>query len=293
MGANTTTTEETLLVPVANEETATRLMDTATDIATERSLRILVIYVVAVPDQLPLDAGDRLLEDDDEQMLADAAATAAEHDIPVDQRVRFARSVTSGILGAIEKEPVELTLLGWRGRPPRQNVILGSYIDTVLRKATCDVLVKRIQTPQPTVDSILMPVAGGPHDGLALEMAAAIASKHDATVHLLHVRAETEPERSETAARELLRDAAREFESGTDLHRTVVVDDHVAGAITDRTVDHDITLLGVSRGGVIQRAVLGTISEAVGRHASGTVFLAKRYDPVPSRLQRLIRRPFR
>ncbi|ELZ00706.1 UspA domain-containing protein [Natrialba chahannaoensis JCM 10990] len=204
MESRTSAPDETLLLPVANEETVERLLETAIDIAAERSLRLLVIHVVAVPDQLPLDAGHRLLDDSDEQLLADAAAIASEHGVPVDQRVRFARSVTSGILGAIEKENVELTLLGWRGRPPRQNVILGSYIDVVLRKATCDVLVKRIQTPQPDIDSILVPIAGGPHEGLALEAASALASQHDAVVHLLHVRSETDPERSDGDANTLL-----------------------------------------------------------------------------------------
>ncbi|OIB56084.1 universal stress protein [Natrialba sp. SSL1] len=282
--------DKTLLLPVANEETADRLLETAIDIAIERSLRLLVIHVVAVPDQLPLDAGYRLLDDSDEQLLADAAATATEHGVPTDKRVRFARSVTSGILGAIEKENVELTLLGWRGRPPRQNVVLGSYIDVVLRKATCDVLVKRIQTPQPDIDSILVPIAGGPHEGLALETASALATQHDAVVHLLHVRSETDPAQREGEANALLLNASDEFDSETEIRREVAVDDHVAGAITDRTTAHDVTILGVSRGGFVRRTLLGTISEAVGRNASGTVFLAKRYDPVPSRIRRLVRR---
>lgn len=289
MTTASTATDGTLLVPIATSETADRLMDTATDIATDRSLQLLVIHVVAVPDQLPLDAGHRLLDDEDEQVLADAAAMAADHGVPAERRVRLARSVTSGILGAIEKYDVETTLLGWRGRPPRRQVVLGSYIDAVLRSGECDVLVKRIQTSRPAVESILVPVAGGPHDSFAAKTAGSIARRRDATVHLLHVRSADDPERTERDARALLQDATDSLGDVSASERELVSADHVAGAITDRTSDHDVALLGASRGGLLRRTILGTISEAVGRHAAGTVILAKRYESAPSRVRRLVR----
>ncbi|MWV41204.1 universal stress protein [Natrialba sp. INN-245] len=285
-----TTADGTLLVPIANAETATRQLDTAIDLATDRSYRIVLLYVLEVPPQLSLQDGRRyLLEDENEQLLADAADRVESAGIPVESRIRIARDVATGIVGGAEEYAADAILLGWRGRPPREEVILGSYLDTILRKAPCDVLVKRVKTPTPEIDSVLVPVAGGPHDRYAAEAAGAIARRNDASVTLLHVVDPDDLELSEDEAQALLEDTADSFSGVDSVERTVLESTDVAGTITDQTPHHDLTVLGVSRGGLIQRRLLGTISEAVGRHAAGTVILAKRHDPVPSRLRRLFR----
>ncbi|RQH02502.1 universal stress protein [Natrarchaeobius oligotrophus] len=289
MSEESPTADGTLLVPIANEETADRQLDTAIDVATDRSHDVLLVFVLEVPSQLSLQDGRRyLLEDEDERLLETAAERVESAGIPVRRRIRIARGVATGIVGAAAEYDVDAILLGWRGRPPRSNVVLGSHIDRVLRNAECDVLVKRIKTPTPSVESVLVPVAGGPHDEYAVETAASIARRNDAAVTLLHVLESDESERSREQARTVLGAAAAEFEEVQSVDRELVSDDDVAGTITDWTTDHDVTLLGVSRGGLLQRALLGTISEAVGRHAAGTVVLARRHDPVPSRLRRLL-----
>lgn len=279
-----------LLVPVANEETASRQLDTAIDIARDRSYRIRLLYVLEVPSQLSLVDGRRyLLEDETERMLEAAVADAERRGVPTDSRIRVARGVGTGILGAIEAYDADRVLLGWRGRPPRQNVVLGGYLDRVLRSATCDVLVERIKTPRPTVENVLVPVAGGPHDELAAEAAASVATEQNADVTLLHVHQPEESDRTRAEAKSTLAETAKRFDDDRSVDRVLVEHASVAGTITDWTSEHDLTVLGVSRGGLLQRKLLGTVSKAVGRHAAGSVLLAKRYDPVPSRLARLVR----
>ncbi|RQG99599.1 universal stress protein [Natrarchaeobius oligotrophus] len=290
MSKDTGDADGTLLVPIANEETADRQLDTAIDIAADRSYRILLVFVLEIPPQLSLVDGRRyLLEDEHEELLADAVERVESHGIPAEQRIRMARSVATGIVGAVDKHDVDATLLGWRGRPPRQNVVLGSHVDRVLGDAQCDVLVQRIKTSRPeNVDSVLVPVAGGPHDAFAAETAASIARHNDASVTLLHVLEPAEPELSRDEATALLAERADGFEGVQSVDQNVVEDDDVGGTITDQTTEHDVTVLGISRGGLLRRALLGTISEGVGRHAAGTVILTKRHDPVPSRLRRLL-----
>lgn len=279
----------TLLVPVANEETVERQMDTAIDVAADRGMRILVMHVVDVPPQLSLTDGRELLVDDEnEAVLRDATAMAEAAGVAVDSQLRIARSITQGLLGAIETEEIDTVLMGWRGRPPKEGLVLGGYLDKVLGMANCDVLVKRIKTPQPEIDSVLVPVAGGPHDEFARETAASIARRNDATLRFLHVHASEKTELSRSAAETLLRDAANDARSVSTVEADLVEADDIAGTITDRTAEHDLTLLGVTRGGLLQQRLVGSVSEAVARHAAGSVILAKRYDPVQSRLRRFV-----
>ncbi|AXR77429.1 universal stress protein [Natrarchaeobaculum sulfurireducens] len=286
--ADSITDTKTLLVPIASEETAERQLDMAIGLARERSYRIRLLYVLEVPPQLSLQDGRRyLLEEETETVLEAAANRVEAAGVPVDQRIRMARDVAAGIVGgATAYEAAEL-LLGWRGRPPREQVLLGSHLDTVLRSAPCDLLVERIKTPTPKIESVLVGVAGGPHDAYAAETAGAIARQHDASVTLLHVYDADDPDLSRAEANGLLARTAARVEPAPSVTRELVAAGDVAGTLTDWTADYDVTFLGTSRGGLLRRRVLGTVSEAVGRHAAGTVVLAKRHEPASSRLRRL------
>lgn len=281
--------DETLLVPVANEETVERQMDTAIDVAADRGMEILVMHVVDVPPQLSLTDGRELfVDDEDEALLRDAVSMAEAAGVPVESQMRIARSITQGLLGGIEAEEIDTVLMGWRGRPPKEGLVLGGYLDKVLGMAECDVLVKRIKTPQPEIDSVLVPVAGGPHDEFARETAASIARQNDATLRFLHVHAAEQPELSRSEAETLLRAATDDARSVSTVEADLVESDDITGTITDRTSEHDLTVLGVTRGGLLQQRLIGSVSEAVARHAAGSVILAKRYDPMQSRLRRFV-----
>lgn len=280
---------DAILVPVANREAATRQLDTAVDIATDTGRRILVVHVVTVPPQIPIDQGHRLVEDDDRELLEYAAGLVADRDVPVDRSLRIARSVAGGIRTAIEDHDVGTVLAGWRGRPPRSGIVLGSHLDRLLREADCDVLVKRIRSPQPPVESVLVPVAAGPHTEFAVATAASIARVHDAPLRLLYVLSPDDGGLSRAEAEELLDDHRRTLEGVPSVDREIAESANVAGAITDRTATHDLTVLGVSEGSLLQRKLLGTVSQSVGGHAEGSVLLAKRYDPARSRFRRLLR----
>ena len=287
---NSTTDVKTLLVPIASEETAERQLDMAIDLARERSYRIRLLYVLEVPPQLSLQDGRRyLLEEETETLLEEAVNRVEAAGVPVDQRIRMARDVAAGIVGGATAYEADELLMGWRGRPPREQVLLGSHLDKVLRSAPCDLLVERIKTPTPEIESVLVGVAGGPHDAYAAETAGAIARQHDASVTLLHAYDADDPDLSRAEANGLLARTAARIEPAPAVTRELVAADDVAGTLTDWTADYDVTFLGTSRGGLLRRRVLGTISEAVGRHAAGTVVLAKRHESVPSRLRQLFR----
>ena len=161
-----------LLVPVANPETADRLLDTATDVATDRDLEILVLSVFTVPMQVPLGEARRRFDVDDRENLVNEAVERAQgYGVAARGRIQFSRNVAESIRSVADAEDVTTILLGWRGRPRRRDVVLGSHIDDVLGDAPCDVLVKRIDRDRRAVSSVLVPVAGGPNTEFAAETA--------------------------------------------------------------------------------------------------------------------------
>lgn len=268
----------TLLVPVANPETVERLLDTAIDIARGRSMRIVVLHVVEVSPQLPLSAGDSLIEEhgEEEQLLDDAVGQATAAGVSVESRMRYARDVATGIVGAVDVHDGDALLVGWRGRPRRRDVVLGSFLDRILGEAPCDVFVKRIRTPVGDIESILVPVAGGPHGKLAVELAGTIASQRDAKVHLLHVQQLTTSDSDQEDATALLDEYSFLLEDiDINVESTLLQSEHVAGTITDETANHDLTILGATREPFLRRMLVGSVAEGVGRAAVSSVILTR------------------
>lgn len=274
---STGTEDGTLLVPLVNPETADRLLDTSIDIARSRSMRIVVLHVVEVPPQIPLSQGERPIDDDGEEVrLLDAAVdqlTAV--GLPVESRIRYARDIATGIVSAVEDHDADGLLAGWRGRPRRRDIIMGSFLDHILGEAKCDVFVKRIRRPPGALHSILVPVAGGPHCELAVELAGAIATQHNVSVQLLHVENPTSSSQT-TSAEVLQKQAAVLAELNINAETMTLQSDHIAGAITDETAKHDLTILGATRDPFLKRKFVGLVAQGVGRAAASSVMLARR-----------------
>jgi APA family basic amino acid/polyamine antiporter len=314
-----------IVVPIANPDNAEQLMSTATDIAADRNGEVLVLSVVDLPEQTPLAAGQQYTEEKREVLnramaLADggerseASRTSEDErsessgsepnterrassdeqsesdggDVPVSGTIRISHQIDRAILNTVEQYNSDALLMGWGGwRARRREVVLGSIVDTVVTEADCDVLVERIDPETATtVESILLPTAGGPHAELAGEVARAITRSTGAHVELLRVVA---PDDDRDDAEETVEDALADFED-IDVEATVVENGDVVDAITERSADHDLTIIGATREGLFQRIIFGAIPERVGEAAESTVILTKRNLDITSRLRRLFER---
>jgi len=273
----TSQTPGALLVPVANPETVDRLLDTALDVARDRSMAVVAVHVVEVPPQLPLSEGDQLVTEEETRLLEYAEERAAEAGVDVETKMRYARDTATGIVGSVDASDAGALLMGWRGRPRRRDIVLGSFLDRVLGEAPCDIYVQRIKTPRPTPASILVPIAGGPHDELAAELAGTIAAQNGAPVTLLHVE---HPETDETSHDEhvaLLRERRGRLPDEVTVDERVVESEHVAGAVTDETISHDLTILGATRDPFLDRKLVGSVAQGVGRAAGSSVIVTRKH----------------
>ena len=278
-----------ILVPVANPEHVEQLIETAYDIAEDRDGEILVMSVVTLPEQTPLYEGQQYVEEQRE-VLDRAMELNEGTDVPISGTVRIGHHAPEAILHTIEQYDSDAVLLGWRGRRRgRRDVVLSGTVDEVVAEADCDVLVEKFgETPGWTVDSILLPTAGGPHAELAAETARSIARATGATVRIMHV---VDPDASETDrddAEEILTETAALFEEVT-VETSLAEGEDVANTIVDETGDHDLTVIGATREGFLQQFVFGAIPETVGERAENALIMAKRNQGITSRLKRWLK----
>lgn len=277
--------ESQILVPIANPEHAEQFMRTAVDVATDRDAEILVMSVVTVPQQTPLEKG-RQFVDDKRAVLEEAMTVAEDADVPVNGTVRIGHDVSQAILNTIEQEESDAVLLGWRGRSRRRDFVLGSNLDTVVTDADCDVLVEKVgESADGDVDSIFLPTAGGPHAELAAEVARAVARTEAATVEVAHVIAPDATEDERADAEERIESTMAVLED-VDAERALLDGSDVADTIVDRSSAHDLTIVGATRESLLQQLTFGAIPEEVGRRISTPVVMTKRNLGIGSRVQR-------
>jgi len=186
-----------------------------------------------------------------------------------------------------------LTVVGSRGLGPVRRLLLGSVSNSVVRHAHGPVLVVR-DGGEGLPERVLLAVDGSPESRLARDAAAEISAATGAEVHVAHVLPAPERmygphfysaevksellERVETEAREFLDRQAEEVSSaGGKVGGTRVLSGDASAEIVKlaEELHAGLTILG-SRGlGGVRRALLGSVSDSVVRHAHNPVLVVR------------------
>jgi len=273
----------TIVVPVANPDHARQLVRTAIGVARDRDAALLLLGVVTVPRQTPLEEGRKFVDERWEVVgAATAYAESEAPDVPVSGTVKIGHDVAQAILNTIEQVEAEAVLMGWRGRSRTAEFVLGSNLDRVITRARCDVLVEKVAGPlTDRIRSILVPMAGGPHAELAAEVAGSLARSLEANVHLVTVVSPgADADEREGAADRLAR--TRERLAGTPVDTRLLEGEDIARALLAEAAGHDLTVLGATREGLLQQLVFGSVPETVAARLKGQVIMAKRHLGITS-----------
>ncbi|AUV83124.1 hypothetical protein C2R22_16935 [Salinigranum rubrum] len=142
------------------------------------------------------------------------------------------------------------------------------------------------------VGSILLPWVDSAHAELAAETAAAVARTTGGGTDVVRVVDENDDREAARVsladAESMLAEQDTAFE-GTDLDVRIrlVEGDDVEETLVAEVADHDVTTIGASREGVLQRLVFGVIPQGVADRIDHTAIMCRRNVGVPSRLKRL------
>jgi nucleotide-binding universal stress UspA family protein len=279
-----------VLVGVKYTEHVQQLVRTAGDLARQGDCRVRLVTVVVKPHDSPFGIFD------DEtivreygagsQSLLEAAETPP--GVEIDRDVYVARSAAKGILTAVSETDPAALVVGWHRDARRRDAVLGTTVDSLVDRAPCDLYVERIGHEAGAVDTVLLPVAGGPHVGAAARVATAIAARNDATVVIVSVAAGGISTEQATGYADAGRTAVDEA-GGPDVPvRTEVVD---AGDVTEALVaaatDHDVVVMGATRQGAIRRRLVGSVPRRVVDQTDATLILARDASDVSGALGRL------
>lgn len=160
------------------------------------------------------------------------------------------------------------------------------HTDTAVARNCDTIVVTRIEQLE-SVDSILVPVARGPHSGMAIETGLSLARQHEATLELLHVY-DPDDDAGRTDGEELIQTAVERVGDYEHVQTALKEADDISHAIIEYTGAFDITVIGAPREGLLQQFILGTIPEEVSVKGEGTVLTTHRGGAGESWLDRLV-----
>jgi APA family basic amino acid/polyamine antiporter len=128
-----------ILVPIVSGRQSREAVELAARLAAERAATIVLLRVVVVPLELPLDADLREQMRTADELLDTAAAVASPYGVRVVERIVRARQAGRAIVDEAERRGSQIIVLG----APRSThkAIFGHTVDYVLKHAPCRVMV--------------------------------------------------------------------------------------------------------------------------------------------------------
>lgn len=174
-----------VLVPIANPDTASRLVAMGARIARERHGHLVLLQVIQVQEHLPLDSGrfeaQRRL-DLLERLLRQAEGVS----VQAEGITRLSRGVAQGIMDTVAEESVKMVVMGSPIRPQLGSQGFGAIVDGVLEAAPCEVGIVVGGEPG-RLERVLVPVADATDGVQAARLALALTEESGGEVTLAHV----------------------------------------------------------------------------------------------------------
>jgi nucleotide-binding universal stress UspA family protein len=244
----TETPSYTILVPLADLQEASALIRVACSLMPPLDLaergRVVALGVVEIPEDVALTEG-AVPARMHRQLLGRLRRLGLAPTLELRTIVRVSRQVWEGIVETAQEERADLILLGWKGWTASQDAIFSRTIDQAVKNAPCDIAV--VSRLNPTCcRRVLVPVRGGPHAALALQLGLGLAERSGGTVTALRVESEGRSQRE-------LAEEAEEFQAvvatSSRPGRTrelAVQGDSIEQAILAEAKSHEVVVMGAA-----------------------------------------------
>ncbi len=272
-----------VVVALANRETAPHLIRYASILAESKDLGLTLSTVVKVPYQTPIEEASRFTDEAEKLLTGDFKEL--KDGIPVTRRLRFAHNTAQGIIQSVRTHTTDLLVMGWTGFGSHRNYRMGSTLDPVIEKASCNLIVIKPGTDEPEkeIKKILCPTKGlSAHGKLTWEVARILAAHYDAAITVFHVT----PMDKSGEIPELLQDEMSVEQEGMQYTVKLLQSRDPAGRICKEAEDYDLVVIGASETSLFGRFLFGLKPMKIAEGCSCPVIMVRRNTGIRSWFKR-------
>ena len=266
-----------ILVPLLTREIPPVLdqLKIATTLARPRNASLTIINPGPVPEQTPVY--DRPVTDSDDRALLDWAFEQTDDTPPhVNGDFLSTHDVVRGVLHAVRARDVDTLVVPSGARTGR---LQKGVTERIAAHAAADVVATNGRAGFEPPPSILLPVAGGPHSGLAADVAATIATDCNAWIDILHVTGEDAPPRKREQAESLVDDVSRRIARPESTTTWVHEATDIAEAIVEQSRYYGLTIIGAPTKDRLRQFIFGSTNTSVRKNAASVVLSVRNNSP--------------
>ena len=269
-----------ILVPLLTREIPPVLdqLKTATTLARVRNASLTIINPVSGPEQTPKVYNHEVTDSDDRALL-EWAFKQTDDGLPhVDGDFIHTRDVVKGVLHAVRARDVDTLVIPSSTRTGR---LRKEATERIAAHADADVMIVNGKTGFETPPSILLPIAGGPHSGLAADVATTVATDCNAWIDILHIVDEDasphKREQAEALVDDVYQRIARPESTTTWVHETT----DTVEAIVEQSRCYELTIIGAPTKGRLRQFIFGSTNTSVRKNAASVVLSVRNNSPTP------------
>ncbi len=252
----------TVLVPVANPDTAPALLEIALALANPDGGKVIALIV-------SLGAA----EDAEKQIavIEPIINSLIEQGYPVELLTVIATSISRGILDTAREIGADLLVLGLK-EPSQGHVQLGTVVENVIETAPCDVMVYRAAR-DPRFERIVVPMDGSMPASIAVNMASLLAVSYDCNLSTLYIQRNyrLQPENEQAIRKALSRITDR-----SRISKSIITDFNPSNGVLKEVNERDLLVIGFRQKTDFERWLENDISKELLNRAPGPVILISR-----------------
>ena len=261
---------ENILVPLINPfvPAIADQIKVAATLARVKEASLQIINPIRVPKQTPRGLRERIPDESDQGLLRWALEEAATSTPEVQGSFRFGRRLLDTVLESVDRYDIDTIVLP---SATSSGILRRNIPERISVAVDCDVIVVNGEPGYDEVPSILLPIAGGPHSGLAADIAQTVAAQFDAWVDVLHVVDEN-PSSDEKRRSEEFMEAAYQRIARPETTTTWILEaEDTTEAIVEQSKYYDLTVLGAPTIGPLRRFVYGSTNRSIRADAESVV----------------------
>ena len=265
-----------ILVPLLTREIPPVLDQLKIAITLARARNASLTIINPVPEQNP-KVYDHAVTDSDDRALLDWAFEQTDDTLPqVSEKFLYTRDVVKGVLHAVRARDVDTLVVPSGARTGR---LRKEVTERIAAHTAADVVVVNGRAGFELPPSILLPIAGGPHSGLAADVATTIATDCNAWIDILHVTDENAPPHKREQAESLVDDVyhriGRPERTTTWVHEAT----DTAEAIVEQSRYYGLSIIGAPTKGRLRQFIFGSTNTSVRKNAASVVLSVRNNSP--------------
>ncbi|WP_256300834.1 universal stress protein [Haloarchaeobius salinus] len=197
-------------------------------------------------------------------------------------RARDSTSIDVDVLGLPLTGPSPIETVATAAATFHINIIVmgddaSERIEAQIAKRTgCDTVVVNGRSSPESIASILVPIAGGPHSGAAVNVASSLAAANDAWIELVHILETDNSGLKRAEAEELLEAGAVQISDTIEVDTRIIDGNGVTSEIIEESAYHDLTVIGAPQKGKLRRLIFGSKVTEIREQAQNTVVMARK-----------------